>query len=282
MHDVLDVLADPWQLAILKSVLHNPLRFDEIIGRLGISRAALSMRLNLLCEHNCLQRENYGSSGKRFEYRITEQGRDLAPVFILMDQWNHDWLGSPLETAHECPHCLQPLRLQVICRQCRTPLRPLQLKPLFFDENESLYAEIPDYRRTRSTPGKNDTDPMRIRAEAWLRDRWSALIIGCLLFGIFRYADIQECIDIAPNILAQRLDLLIRGQMLQRREDGGYSLTERGYALYPMIQVMRAWGMKWLPGHSPIKHGWGLLHTPCLSWFNPVAACIHCQTQYSA
>lgn len=282
MHAVLDVLADPWQLEILKAVLHKPLRFDEIIALLGISRTALSMRLNLLAEHDCLQREHYGSSGKRFEYQVTAQGRDLAPVFILMDQWNRNWLANATDAGQTCPHCQCQLNVHVVCAHCERPFNRLELKPLFFDESAPLHAETQAYRRTRSTPGSGDSDPAAIRAEAWMRDRWSALIIGCLLFGIYRYADIQECLEIAPNILAQRLDLLTRAGMLQRMDDGGYSLTERGYGLYPMIQMMREWGMKWLPGHSPTRHGWQLLHTPCLSWFRPVVACQNCNGRYTS
>ena len=48
LHEVLDVLADPWHLSILRALFNGPKRFDELIEQLGVSRAALSVRLNFL------------------------------------------------------------------------------------------------------------------------------------------------------------------------------------------------------------------------------------------
>ena len=282
LHDVLDVLADPWNLSILRALFHGPLRFDELIERLGVSRAALSVRLNTLYEQQCLDKQAYGNSGKRFEYSITAQGRALKPVFLLLDQWNRRWLGEVAapDLGLCCDHCKEPLHLRIECRHCSQELRPSHVKPLFMRGPLAYAASVPDYRRTRSAPGSEKVeDPLQISAEVWLRDRWSSLLIGGLLFGLRRYGDLQSCLDIAPNILANRLDILLSAQMLARQDDGGYALRTRGLELYPVIMAMREGGMRSLPIKPMVEQGWDLLHVPCTSWLSLDYTCVACGTR---
>lgn len=38
-----------------------------------------------------MTRVPYGDSGNRFEYRLTEKGRDLQPVLLAMMAWGDKW-----------------------------------------------------------------------------------------------------------------------------------------------------------------------------------------------
>ncbi len=42
-------------------------------------------------------------------------------------------------------------------------------------------------------------------------DRWSHLILGVAIMGVTRFDDFQTCLEIAPNILSDRLRLLVDG-----------------------------------------------------------------------
>ena len=58
---------------------------------------------------------------------------------------------------------------------------------------------------------------------------------------------------ISPNILADRLKMLVERGILSKRDDpshkqkGIYSLTEKGIALLPIIVQIGAWGSKYVP-----------------------------------
>jgi len=56
----------------------------------GINRAALSSRLAALVEQGILKRDP--PSGRRAEYRLTEAGRALEPLFGEMREWGENWL----------------------------------------------------------------------------------------------------------------------------------------------------------------------------------------------
>ncbi|MCM2459451.1 helix-turn-helix transcriptional regulator [Pseudomonas sp. CG7] len=123
--------------------------------------------------------------------------------------------------------------------------------------------------------------PLSLSAEEWLRDRWSSLIIGALLFGVRRFNDLQSILDIAPNILSGRLELLQQAGMACRRDDG-YRLLSRGAALYPAIMAMSDWGRKWLPASQAGEAGWRMLHVTCGNWVELKYACFECRSDFNS
>jgi DNA-binding HxlR family transcriptional regulator len=76
-------------------------------------------------------------------------------------------------------------------------------------------------------------------ATSTVGDRWSQLILREVFFGVRRYSDIQDHIDVSSSILADRLQKLIENGVLSKvryRTDGNrhryeYQLTERGLGL---------------------------------------------------
>jgi hypothetical protein len=54
-------------------------------------RRASFEQLNWLSDHGVLTRVPYGDSGNRYEYRLTEKGRDLQPVLLAMVAWGDKW-----------------------------------------------------------------------------------------------------------------------------------------------------------------------------------------------
>ncbi len=86
-------------------------------------------------------------------------------------------------------------------------------------------------------------------------DRWTLLVIRDLMFGRSRFKDFSASPEGIPtNILSERLDRLLRHGLAEQvpAEDGslrlGYSLTEKGRSLAPVLEAMRDWGLKWQPG----------------------------------
>jgi DNA-binding HxlR family transcriptional regulator len=87
----LEVVGDWWSLLIVRDAFFGVARFDDMQRRLGIARNTLTDRLDWLVRHGVLTRVPYGDLGGRFEYRLTDKGRDLQPVLMAMVAWGDKW-----------------------------------------------------------------------------------------------------------------------------------------------------------------------------------------------
>ncbi|HWJ65306.1 MAG TPA: helix-turn-helix domain-containing protein [Nocardioides sp.] len=120
-----DVVGDPWVLVILREVFLGTSRFDAFERRLGIARNTLAQRLGRLVEEGILQKVAYQEQPERFDYRLTESGRDLYAVLAAMLAWGDRWRapdGPPMVLTHEsCGHDTSGV---VVCEHCREPLVP--------------------------------------------------------------------------------------------------------------------------------------------------------------
>src|SRR3954447_12475898 len=95
----LEVVGEWWSMLIVRDAFLGVRRFDDFQARLGISRNILNIRLTTLTEAGVLERVPYQERPRRFEYRLTDKGRDLWPVLATMRQWGDKWAaphGAPL------------------------------------------------------------------------------------------------------------------------------------------------------------------------------------------
>ena len=76
----LAVLGERWALLVIRDVSLGKRRFDEIQSSLGVATNVLSQRLATLTDEGILERRPYSEHPERFEYRLTEKGRDLFHV----------------------------------------------------------------------------------------------------------------------------------------------------------------------------------------------------------
>jgi DNA-binding HxlR family transcriptional regulator len=78
-------------------------------------------------------------------------------------------------------------------------------------------------------------------------ERWALLIVRDAFDGVRRFGEFQESLDIARNILTDRLRLLVEAGVLEvvPASDGSayqeYVLTPKGEALFPVIVTLRQW-----------------------------------------
>ena len=104
----LEVVGEWWSMLIVRDAFLGVTRFDDFQARLGISRNMLNQRLGHLVDEGVLERVQYQEHPPRFEYRLTEKGRDLWLVLTAMRQWGDRWAapaGRPIELVHTaCGH----------------------------------------------------------------------------------------------------------------------------------------------------------------------------------
>lgn len=97
-----ELIGDRWSLLILREAFYGVKRFEDVRADINAPRAVLSQRLEQLVQADILERRPYREEGSRtrYEYCLTEQGRELAPVLIALMQWGDKNLRddpAPLE-----------------------------------------------------------------------------------------------------------------------------------------------------------------------------------------
>jgi DNA-binding HxlR family transcriptional regulator len=76
-------------MLILRDALSGLTRFDQFEKSLGIAPNMLTRRLAGLVEAGLLERRRYSERPPRFEYVLTERGRDFQPVLWAMIAWGN-------------------------------------------------------------------------------------------------------------------------------------------------------------------------------------------------
>lgn len=116
----LSVISDPWTFIVLREAYFGVRRFEDFQRRLGIARNVLTNRLRQLVDQGIFVRRQYQVRPTRSEYRLSEKGADLYPVFVEMMGWGDRWMagdeGPPLLLYHrDCGHHIEP---QMACAHC--------------------------------------------------------------------------------------------------------------------------------------------------------------------
>ncbi len=94
----LDIIGDRWTLLIVRDLFMGKTRFNEFLASsTGLPSKLLSDRLKKLEQHDLVQRVVYSQHPLRAEYRLTDQGRSLAPVIEEIVRWglDHCFEGEP-------------------------------------------------------------------------------------------------------------------------------------------------------------------------------------------
>ena len=126
----LEVVGEWWTLLIVRDAVLGITRFDDWQRRLGIARNVLSARLDALVDHGILERRRYQEEPERFEYRLTQAGRDLYPAVIAIMKWGDEHLsqetGPPVLLRHSCGEEADPV---LVCNHCGGALHPHDVTP---------------------------------------------------------------------------------------------------------------------------------------------------------
>jgi DNA-binding HxlR family transcriptional regulator len=127
----LDIVGEKWALLAVREVFLGNRRFDEMIRRTGAPRDTLAARLRTLVGSGILERRQYSEHPARYEYRLTEAGRDLYPVIVTLMRWGDKHLagedGPPLVLEHHCGHRLEA---RLVCESCGEAVDPRDTTPV--------------------------------------------------------------------------------------------------------------------------------------------------------
>jgi DNA-binding HxlR family transcriptional regulator len=126
-----DLLGDWWTPLVLREAFLGVRRFDDMQRALGIGRNVLTQRLKRLVDEGLLDRVQYQARPDRYEYVLTEKGRDFYPVLAAMIAWGDRWLtgdeGPPIVFRHKS--CGRDMTAKVVCSECGEPIRARDVRP---------------------------------------------------------------------------------------------------------------------------------------------------------
>jgi DNA-binding HxlR family transcriptional regulator len=119
----LQIIGDKWSFMVVREGFFGNRRYDKILTELSIAPNILTDRLSRLVANGVLHRRQYQSSPDRYEYLLTDMGRDLYGPFIAMLGWGDRWLSKgkpPLLLKHlSCGH---DFHAEVVCDRCKQPI----------------------------------------------------------------------------------------------------------------------------------------------------------------
>jgi DNA-binding HxlR family transcriptional regulator len=122
----LSVIGDRWTLLVLRDAFLRTRRFEDFQRQLGVTRHLLAGRLRKLVAAGILEKVRYQEKPARYEYRLSDKGRDLYPVIVALLRWGDRWMagaaGPPVALVHKpCGHRMHPA---LVCPDCGQPIAP--------------------------------------------------------------------------------------------------------------------------------------------------------------
>ena len=124
---IMDAVGDRWSLLLLREAYYGTKRFDDFQYYLQVAPNILSARLKKLIKVGILRRVPLEEHRGRYEYLLTEKGRDFFPAYLALKRWGDAWLAEP-----EGP--------QVVFRD-RATRTPIELPQLVTPGGEPLQLE---------------------------------------------------------------------------------------------------------------------------------------------
>src|SRR5688572_21964387 len=86
----LEIFGDTWSLLIIRDLTFKGFKtFNEFLGAgEGIASNVLTDRLAKLEAFEVIEKREDGADARRYEYRLTQKGIDLAPVIVEIVLWS--------------------------------------------------------------------------------------------------------------------------------------------------------------------------------------------------
>jgi DNA-binding HxlR family transcriptional regulator len=90
----LELVGERWTLLIIRDAFLGVSRFEQFQESLGIARNVLTDRLCRLVDEGILERVRYSERPERYEYLLTQKGRDLNLAITTLRQWGDEYLSE--------------------------------------------------------------------------------------------------------------------------------------------------------------------------------------------
>jgi DNA-binding HxlR family transcriptional regulator len=148
----LERVGEWWSILIIRDALHGLTRFDQFEESLGIAPNMLTRRLAALVKAGVLEKRRYSERPPRYEYVLTERGRDFQPVIVAMQTWGN---------RHFAPE-----GASVLLVHAKTGAAA---DPVMVDRNTGRPLTAPEYA-VAPGPAAGEATRRKLESSAWGRD----------------------------------------------------------------------------------------------------------------
>lgn len=88
VESTLDIIAGKWKLSILCNLGNSTMRTGELLRAMpGVSQRVLTKQLRELEEEGIIDRRSYNEVPPRVEYSLTDEGKSLREILVMMSEW---------------------------------------------------------------------------------------------------------------------------------------------------------------------------------------------------
>src|SRR3954451_19755063 len=127
------IVGERWVWVVLRQAFNGARRFEDFQRGIGLARNVLTDKLNTLVDHGILERRRYAEHTSRDlnEYRLTDKGRELFPIYAALMEWGNRWTGlaaPPVELFHK--PCGTRVKARVVCSNCGEDLDAPDTEPV--------------------------------------------------------------------------------------------------------------------------------------------------------
>jgi DNA-binding HxlR family transcriptional regulator len=95
----LERVGEWWSILILRDAFAGASRFDDFQKSLGIAPNMLARRLKTLVDGGLLEKRRYSDKPARYEYVLTQRGRDFRPVLWTLISWGNQHFAPEGESV---------------------------------------------------------------------------------------------------------------------------------------------------------------------------------------
>ncbi len=273
---MLGLLGDEWTLLIAQQALLGVTRYGDFATRLPISHAVLSRRLAAMTADGLLVRSTYRDKPPRSEYLLTPRGRSLWPVLMSIWEWERRWVPDHADALPGMHHltCDADFAPLLTCRACGETVTEKDVTATW-GPSGSWPRSVP----SESTRRRSASDASHGRAGLFpqtmsiLGNRWAFTLLVAAFVGTSRFSDFAELLGAPPGSLTDRLQIFTAEGVLTSAS-GGYALTEKGRAVFPILITALQWAQRWFT--APEGPAVLLRHTVCDKPFDAVLTCDQC------
>lgn len=285
VHRALNAIGDRWSQLLVEEAFRGASRFEEFRARTGASRNTLTNRLGALVEHGVFEHRAAREGAAKRAYLLTPMGRALYDNVLLAWSWGIRWdaVGETGPTSLVHSTCGKSMLPSATCAHCGEDVT-LHACSYRTGPGAGFETVAAARQHRRRQPAGRDGHAVADVTDM-TGDRWTGLVVSSQFFGVHRFDDIQTLLEIASNILADRLRALVAIGVFERRlyqiapPRHEYRLTQKGRDLYPHALALLLWGDAWLAGRRgpPLV----IVHKPCGRPVGLKVVCSECRAPLS-
>lgn len=120
----LDLVGDNWNVLILREAFYGSRRFEQFSANLGIASNVLTRRLRILVDNGLFERSRYNDHPPRYEYLLTDAGRELRPVLLTLLQWGKRYAAEADSVQLIDTRNGQPVQIVLVDAESGEPIGP--------------------------------------------------------------------------------------------------------------------------------------------------------------